>query len=210
MQRRAFTNHWIAAAAVVLALVGCSKDDPVADKNALCAGESGVGLRVEGRSSPLDVCVPDADVDALLTNSNHYDISARSTLDNGTVVQWHMVFTRRNDAPVSLRLVNSVTEATSDPSTAYVQYTEIPTSGGTVESTLITGGSFRVTFNDDSAAVGTMENIAMDMTNLQSGDPAGERRITEGFFSVSVAPPALRADAAAPRARALHTHATGR
>jgi hypothetical protein len=134
-------------------------------------------------------------VDALLTSSNHYDVTAPLTLGDGTIVQLHMVFTQRSDTPVSLRLVNTITEATSDPSTAYVNYQEAPNGGTPIQSTLITGGSFRVTFNAADVAVGTLTNIAFDMTNVQTGDPAGERRITEGFFSVSVTPPAAAADA---------------
>lgn len=200
LHTRPFTNLGRSIAGLVLAVsfLGCSKDNPVADKDALCAGESGVGIRVEGRSSPLDVCVPDNGVDALLTSSDHYDISTQLPLDDGSVVQLRIVFTRRADAPVSLRLVNSDAEAISDPSTAYVFYSEVPKGGTPIQSTLITGGTFRVTFNDNKVAAGSMENVSMDMTNLQTGDPAGERRIVEGFFSVSVAAPATAAVATAP------------
>jgi len=42
--------------------------------------------------------------------------------------------------------------------------------------------------------VGTLENITMDMYNILNGDPAGTRKIVEGFFSVSVeGPPATGA-----------------
>ncbi len=168
---------------------GCSKGDPVASES-LCPGESGVGLRVEGRAEPLDMCVADTAVDALLTSDNHYDVSAQLSLDDGSLLQVRIVFTRRADAPVNLRLVNSSSEALSDPATAYVFYEEAPGGGTPIASSLITGGSFRLTFNDDKVAVGTMENVAMDMTNVLTGAPSGERRISEGFFSVSVTPPA--------------------
>jgi len=39
------------------------------------------------------------------------------------------------------------------------------------------------------------------MTNVSTGDPAGERRITEGFFSVTVTPPAVTSAPAALSAR---------
>lgn len=172
-----------------LLVTGCSKDDPVNSKS-LCAGESGVGLRVEGRAEPIDVCVSDTAADALLTSENHYDVSAQLNLDDGSLVLVRILFTRQPAAPINLRLVNSSTEALSDPGTAYVHYEEAPGTGTPIQSTLITGGSFRVTFNDDNVAVGTMENVAMDMTNVLSGDPSGERRISEGFFSVTVTPPA--------------------
>jgi hypothetical protein len=173
---------------IAVFLAGCSKDDPTTAKN-LCP-DAGVGLRVEGRAQSVDICVADAAVDALLTSSNHYDVTAQLTLDDGTLVQLHMVFTQRSDAPVTLRLVNTSTEATSDPTTAFVYYEEAPSGGTPIQSTLITGGSFRLTFNDNKVAVGTLTNIEFDMTNVQTGDPAGQRRITEGFFSVTVTPPA--------------------
>ena len=172
-----------------LLITGCSEDDPV-NSESLCAGESGVGLRVEGRAEPLDVCVADTAVDALLTSENHYDVSAQLNLDDGSLVQVHIVFTKNPSVPVSLRLVSTSSEAQNDPSTAYVHYEEAPGGGTPIQSTLITGGSFRVTFNDEQVTVGTMENVTMDMTNVLTGDPAGERRISEGFFSVSVTPPA--------------------
>ena len=193
MHRRPFTNprHRIVLPAIAaLFLLACSKDDPAANQN-LCGGDAGVGIRVEGRAQPLDVCVADNAVDALLTSDNHYDVSAQLTLDDGSLVQVRMVFTHRADAPVNLTLVNSAAEATNDPTTAYVFYEEAPTGGTPIQSSLITGGSFRLTFNDQKVAVGTMENVAMDMTNVQNGNPAGERRIVEGFFSVSVSPPAV-------------------
>ena len=179
-----------------LLITACSKDDPV-DSKSLCAGESGVGLRVEGRAEPIDMCVPDTAADALLTSDDHYDVSAQLNLDDGSLLLVRIVFTRRPTVPVNLRLVNSSTEALSDPSTAYVHYEEAPGGGTPIQSTLITGGSFRVTFNDDTVAVGTMENVAMDMTNVLTGDPSGERRIAEGFFSVTVTPPAAASSSAA-------------
>jgi hypothetical protein len=200
---RAFTNlaHWIAPSVAALCLLGCSKSDPVSDQNPLCAGESGVGIRVEGRAQPIDVCVSDTAVDALLTASDHYDVSAQLALDDDSIVQLRMVFTRRADAPVTLRLVNSITEATSDPGTAYVFYEEAPSGGTPIQSSLITGGTFRVTFNDNKVAVGTLENITLDMTNVQNGNPAGDRKIAEGFFSVSIEAPVATSSAPAVSSR---------
>ena len=181
----------IAALGALFAL-GCSDDDPADVGEPLCGGENGLGIRVEGRSQPIDVCVSDNAVDALLTSQEHYDVTGQVMLDDNSTVQLRMVFSRQPDpdATVTLRLVNSITEATSDPETAYVFYEEIPVGGNPIQSTLITGGQFRLTFNDDEVAVGTLQNISLDMNDVQSGDPAGERQIVEGFFSVSVTPPA--------------------
>jgi hypothetical protein len=190
--RTSYTNcsRWLAPALFGLLLLACGDDDPAATDDPLCGGESGVGLHVEGRSEPVDICVSDTAVDALLTSSQRYDVAARVTLDDESTVQLRMVFTRRPDAPVSLRLVNSITEATSDPGAVYVFYEEIPGGGVPIQSTLITGGTFRLSFNDDNVAVGTLTDIGLEMNNVQTGDPAGERQIVEGYFSVTVAPPA--------------------
>jgi hypothetical protein len=190
MHRRIFTNYGRLIAPLLPALLLACSDDPTVDDSPLCAGESGVGIRVEGRAEPVDVCVSDNAVDALLTSSEHYDVTAQLTLGDNSIVQLRLVFTQQPTVPVTLRMVNSITEATSDPSTVYVFYEEVPESGSPIQSTLITGGKFRLTFNDTSVAVGTMENIGLDMNNIQTGDPSGTREIVEGFFSVSVSPPA--------------------
>jgi hypothetical protein len=195
MHGRTFTNHRSvpALALCTLLLAACSDDDPAVDEDALCPGESGVGIRVEGRAETLDVCVSDAAVDALLTSESHYDVTARLTLDDDSVVQLRLVFTQRPDAPVNLRLVDSITEATNDPGTVYVSYQEVPGTGSPIQSTAITGGTFRLTFNDDKVAAGTMEDVGLNMSSVQTGDPAGTRQIVEGFFSVSVSPAAVTA-----------------
>jgi hypothetical protein len=188
MQPAAFTNYGrlLGLALAGLLFFACSDDDPVDPNQALCDGESGVGLAVEGRAEPVEVCVSDAAVDALLTASQHYDVTAQVTLDDDSTVQLRLVFTQRLDTPVNLRLVNSITEATSDPTAVYVFYEEIPGGGVPIQSTLITGGTLRLTFNDDEVAVGTLENIRLDMNNVLTGDPAGERQIVDGYFSVTV------------------------
>jgi hypothetical protein len=149
-----------------------------------------VGIRVEGRAEPLDVCVSDQAVDALLTSTGRYDVSAQMNTDDG-IYQLHMVFPKRPDFPVSLRLVSSITEVDDDA--AYVRYEELPDGGTPIESGTILGGKFRLSFGDDKVAAGTMENIAMDMQSVLNGDPAGERKIVEGFFSISIEQPAASA-----------------
>jgi hypothetical protein len=179
---------WAPALAAACLLLASCGDDPVETEEPLCAGEAGVGIRVEGRAQPLDVCVSDAAVDALLTSSQRYDVSARMTTDDG-VYQLSMVFTRRSDFPVSLRVVDSITEVTNDPGAAYVYYKEVPDGGTPIESGSVLGGKFRLSFCDDKVAAGTMENITFEMSSVLNGDPAGQRKIVEGFFSISVEPP---------------------
>jgi len=184
------SRRLLAGVTLATLALGCSKDDPAQAGDPLCPGEAGVGLRVEGRAEPLDVCIGDNSVDALLTSSSHYDVSAQVTVDDGTAFQLRMVFTHRPDAPVTLRLVNSITEATNDPDAVYVYYEEFPDGGTPIETNVLLSGKFRLTFNDDTVAAGTMENIGMDMANVLTGAPAGTRNIAEGFFSVSVGPSA--------------------
>ena len=193
MHRRVFTNwgrYVLIPVFGALLAFGCSDDDPADVGEPLCGGESGVGLRVEGRAQPVEVCVSDNAVDALLTSQQHYDVTAQVTLDDNSTVLLHMVFTRQPDpdTSVNLRLVNSITEAESDADAVYVSYEEIPDGESPVRSALITGGQFRLTFNDDAVAVGTLTNIGFDMASVQTGDPAGERHIVEGFFSVTITP----------------------
>jgi hypothetical protein len=178
----------VAVAAAALVLAACAKDDPAASGEPLCAGEPGVGLRVEGRAEPLEVCVSDQAVDALLTSQQRYDVSAQMNADEG-IYQLRMVFARRPDFPVSLRLVNSIAE-TTDPDAAYVYYKELPDGGTSIESGLVLGGKFRLSFSDEKVAAGTMENISFEMNSAINGDPAGERKIVEGFFSISIEQPA--------------------
>jgi hypothetical protein len=193
MHRPAFTNYGrlLALALVGMLFFACSDDENPTDGDQLCGGESGVGMQVEGRAQPVEVCVSDAAVDALLTASQRYDVTAQVILDDDSTVQLRMVFTQQPDQGVTLRLVNSVTEAISDPTTVYVFYEEIPGGGVPIQSTLINGGTFTLSFSDDQVAVGTMENIRLDMNNVQTGDPAGERQIVEGYFSVTVVASAL-------------------
>jgi hypothetical protein len=176
----------IAAAAVALA--ACSKDDPTDAGEPLCGGETGVGLRVEGRAEPLEVCVNDRAVEALLTSQDRYDVSAQMNTDDG-IYQLRMVFARRPDFPVSLRLVSSINEVTGDPGAVYVYYEELPDGGTPIESGLVLGGKFRLSFSDDKVAAGTLQNISFEMNDVVDGDPAGQRKIVEGFFSISIEQP---------------------
>jgi hypothetical protein len=188
---RAPARIFLAAALAVssCALAACDSEDPSGTGEALCGGEPGVGLRVEGRAEPLEVCVSDQAVDALLTAENRFDVSAVMVTDGGNY-QLRMVFARRNDYPVTLRIVTSITEVVYDPGAAYVYYEELPDGGTPVESEVILGGRFRLAYSDGSSASGTLEKVTMEMSNVLNGDPAGQRKITEGYFSITTELPA--------------------
>jgi hypothetical protein len=174
----------MAALALLAAVAGCS-DDPPAGGDALCGGDFGVGLRVEGNAQPLEVCVSDADVSALLTSLARYDVAAQMTTDDG-VYQLRMVFAQHADFPLSLRVVNTIAEAISDAGAVWVYYEEIPQGAQPIESAAVTGGTFRLSYSDDKIAVGYFDNVDLTMEEVLTGDPAGKRRIVRGEFSISV------------------------
>lgn len=178
-----------ALAAGACALPACSDDDPTASGEPLCGGDTGVGLRVEGRAEPLEVCVSDQAVDALLTAEDRYDVAATMITGDGNY-QLRLVFAKRGDFPVTLRVTNSITEVIYDEGAAYVYYEELPDGQTPIETDVILGGRFRLTYSDDTSTTGTLENITMEMRSMLNGDPAGQRKITEGYFSVTMEQPA--------------------
>jgi hypothetical protein len=164
------------------------EDNGAQPTDRLCNGEAGLAAHIEGRSSPIDVCLNDADVSVLLTSSSRYDIAAQAKLP-GVTVQIRMVFSVRPDAPVSLSPVSTLDEAIADADAVWIWYEEIPDRGDAIESSTVAGGSFRLTFSDDKILAGTIKDIALTMRNVTSGDEVGTRRVSEGFFSLSVKNP---------------------
>jgi len=186
------------AAFLLLLIVSCGgKDDGVQPTDRLCNGEAGLGARIEGRSSPVDVCLNDADVSVLLTSSNRYDIAGQAKLP-GVTVQIRMVFSVRPDAPVSLSPVSTLDEAIADANAVWIWYEEIPDRGDAIESSAVAGGSFRLTFSDDRILAGTIKDVTFTMRNVTNGDAAGTRLLREGFFSLSVKNPVTAPLAGAP------------
>ena len=178
--------------------VSCGgNDDGVQPTDRLCNGEAGLGARIEGRSSPVDLCLNDADVSVLLTSANRYDIAGQARLP-GVTLQIRMVFALRADAPVSLSPVSTLDQAIADADAVWIRYVEIPDRGDAIESSAVAGGSFRLTFSDDKILAGTLENITFTMRNVTSGDEVGTRRVSEGFFSLSVKNPVTSPLAVAP------------
>jgi len=190
-------SRWATAAALVLlaGLAAC-EEDPVDEGGALCGGDIGVGMRVEGRADPLEVCVSDADVSALVTAGERYDIAANMHTDDG-VFQVRMVFQKRDDFPVTLRIVDTLSEAISDPGAVWLHYEEAPVGSEPIASAASEGGRFRLSSSNLQAASGFFENVTMTMEEIIGGAAAGERLIVRGEFSVSAENPA-RLHAQAP------------
>jgi len=111
----------------------------------------------------------------------------------GVVYQVQLLFTYRADAPVSLRIVDSIAEATNDPTTARLYLKEVPTGGDAVESGDVSGGTLHLGFNDASVVTGTLRDVSLAMHRVSDGQDAGTRTVPEGFFSLSVKNPATPA-----------------
>jgi hypothetical protein len=196
------TNPGPRLALGVLLLAGlfvtCSDNNPTDPNDRLCGGEAGLGVRVEGRSQPLALCLDDGDVSVLLTSLNRYDIAAQVDTPRGSY-QIRMVFALRSDFPVALVPAASLGEATADPGKVWLYYEEIPNGGDAIESIEVTGGSFRLTFSDEHVLAGLIEGISLTMHDVSTGDVAGTRQLADGFFSLSVKSPAAAAPIAALR-----------
>jgi len=178
------------ATALLVVTASCGDDgNPVDPDERLCNGETGVGLLIEGRAQPLEFCVDDPDVSVLLTALNRYDVAADVTNADGTFVV-RMVFAVQG-FPVDLRVTESLSEATSDPSAVWLYYEEVPAGGDPIESFAVDGGDFRLSFVDEDVAAGLLAGVAFQMRDIATGDPAGTRAFADGMFSISVKDPTV-------------------
>lgn len=187
------TPHFarVAIATALLAVMAACGDDgnPVDPDDRLCGGETGVGLLIEGRAEPLEFCVDDPDVSAVLTAFNRYDVEARMTNDDGTFIM-RMVFAVQS-FPVDLRVTDSLSEATSDPGAVWVYYEEDPAGGAPIESFVVDGGSFRLSFVDVDVAAGVLSGVAFQMRDIATSVPTGTREFADGMFSISTKEPTV-------------------
>jgi hypothetical protein len=181
----------VALAALLLVVVAACGDDenPVDPNERLCGGETGVGLLIEGRAEALEFCVDDADVSVLLTALNRYDVEAHVTNTDGTFVM-RMVFAVQS-FPVDLRVTDQLSEATSDPSAVWLHYEELPAGGDPIESFVVDGGSFRLSFVDEDVAAGVLSGVSFQMRDIATSDPAGTREFSDGMFSISTKEPTV-------------------
>ena len=191
---RSATNsrHYMSVIVVLLigaaGITGCSDDsNPVDPNGRLCGGETGLGVLVEGRAEPFEFCVDDDNVGAVLTAENRYDVGAQVSTDDGDFVV-RMVFAVRQ-FPATLRVVDTLAEATSDLDAVWLYYEEVPAGGDPIESFEANGGTFALGFVDEEVASGTFKNVTFSMRDFTTGDPAGERKFTDGIFSISVKVP---------------------
>ena len=181
-------SRGVAAGLLILAafLGACGGSDSGVDPGErLCNGEAGLGALIQGRAEPLEFCLDDDDVSVTITAFDRYDITAGMDTPDG-VFRMRMVFALRPDFPVSLVPVATLDEALMYPGRAWIYYEETPDGGDAIASLEVTGGSFRLGFNDENVLTGMLEDVTLTMRDPATGDFVGTRKIAEGFFSLSV------------------------
>ena len=155
----------------------------------LCGGEAGFAARVTGRSSDVDMCIHDDDVASVLTIApDRYNVTARLTAD-GDVFEVQIIMNYRDDFPVTLTPTANLAELDTNPDAVYVYFIESPSEGATIESIAVTSGSFLLSFSGGDVIAGTFSRVAMDMQTQGTSEAAGQRMLSEGFFSLSVLTP---------------------
>lgn len=185
-KRRAFRG--VAAGLLILAafLGACGAGDGGVDPGErLCNGEAGLGALIQGRAEPLEFCLDDDEVSVTITAFDRYDITAGMDTPDG-VFRIRMVFALRPDFPVALVPVSTIDEALMYPGRAWIHYEETPDGGDAIGSLEVTGGSLRLGFNDENVLTGMLADITLTMRDPATGDAAGTRTLSEGFFSLSV------------------------
>jgi hypothetical protein len=176
----------VGAAMFLLAAACGEKEAPVDPEARVCGrAEAGVGLRVEGRASPVDVCVADDEAAVSITAENYYSITARM-VSGGDIFEVQLLFPKRADFPVTLDVTGTLSAL--DVESAWIYYQEIPQSGDAIESELATAGTFVLGFAADDVVTATLTDISLTMIRQSDGEAAGTRLIEEGFLSVSVMP----------------------
>jgi hypothetical protein len=178
---------------VVAVLAGASacgdEGNSVDPDDRLCNGETGVGLWIEGRAQRLEFCVDDADVSAIVTAGDRYDVEAQLSTSEGVFIV-RMVFAVRS-FPARLRVTADLAEAIADLDAVWLYYEEIPKAGSQIESFAVDSGSFNLSFVDEDVAAGVLADVSLRMRDFGSGDPAGGREFSEGMFSISSKEPTV-------------------
>lgn len=178
----------IALSLALVAIVACGeREAPVDPNNRLCGGETGLALNVLGRSAPVEVCVADKDVDARFSSLNEYSVQGHMVAGND-IYDVTMLFRHHDNFPVDLFATGDLATYESDPSAVWIYYEEVPNGGEAIESTVVTGGTFTLSFSGGDIAVGTLAGVKLTMRNRTDMGPAGTREFSEGFFSLSVTP----------------------
>ena len=148
-----------------------------------CPGESGFGARLAGAENDVDVCVPDDSVMTIFTFTGWYDVSVVHTGDDGTVYEFNLMFPH-HDSSRKLIVTGNLADARADANGAWLKDLEHPANGPAIESAAVSGGTFHLGYSDTEVVAGLLADIVMDMRFSESGDAAGTRTLSEGFFSI--------------------------
>jgi len=172
--------------ACLLLILGfaCGENDTSGElSSGPCPGESGFGARVTGDDASVDACVSDETVVTVFTNEGWYDVSAHATGTDGTLYEFYLLFPHHSSSR-ALNVTSNLAAARADADGAWFYYRETPPDGETVESVALTPGPFRLGYSDTDVVAGMFEGIGLVLETADSGEPAGTRTVSEGFFSV--------------------------
>jgi len=177
----------LALTMLTITVTSCGDDgNPVDPADRLCGGESGFAARVEGRSSPVEVCTSNDDTIVVFSVGNNYVIQATMT-SGSTLFQFDLEVPHRADFPVVLLLEGDRGAAAADEFAVWMYYQEVPQSGEALESYEITGGTFTLSFSDGNVMTATFADVGMKIRTQESTpQDRGTRLIKQGFMSLSV------------------------
>ena len=85
-----------------------------------------------------------------------------------------------------LAVTGNLAAAAGDSTVAWFYYRETSAGGSGIESAVITNGTFDIKYSDTELTTGNFKNVEMEMQTVGTTDPAGQRTISEGFFSLVV------------------------
>ena len=166
-------------------LGGCAGDDAVVDPNKLCARGAGVAARISGGAAPVEMCVSNDEASATYRTApgDRYELSATFVADS---VEHSITihFFVQSNLPRGLSVTSDSTQAAANPGSVWFTYRESKPGVFDYTTSSVTG-MFTLTASDQSVAVGTFSDIAIDVENVSDGMPAGSRVISEGFFAVT-------------------------
>jgi hypothetical protein len=174
-------------------LAGCSKDLVQIDPgDRLCGGRGGFGALIAGAADTVEMCLPDdntvgsTDVGVQTT----YDRVSRSYLVHTTYVsdslthQFHIGFRVQSSPPTALSLTEDSIQAFADVHGVWFFYREIKAGAYEFVSDAVSG-TFNLTFSDSCIATARFGDLTIDLENAATNAPAGMRKISDGFLSVT-------------------------
>ena len=180
-------THLAMLTVLMLTVTSCGDDgNPIDPNDRLCGGESGFAARVEGRSSPVEVCTTNDDTIVTFSAGNNYVIQATMNSE-GALFQFDLEVPHRTAFPIVLLLNSDRGAAAADEFSVWMYYQEVPQSGEALESYEVTGGTFTLSFSDRNVMTATFADVGVKIrTQDSTPQDRGTRLFKEGFMSLSV------------------------